>query len=195
MAAKTKTKRMSHANCSHPKTSNERAKCRSRRNSENLMHAAAKPRVYNRKAVPSKSSGESVQELAQMLSKSLGSLRFAEKRVEEHQANVQLIQETLTQAMLDKEPRATVDGLPPVVAFQKRFRSNAKAYSYAALGVAEPRDNHRLEIQGVVHSVDYVTVWYLSCGSGRAAAPKTWQELIEFMGIDGLETLEVLRGS
>lgn len=179
MATKTKSKRMSHANCTHPKTSNERAKCRSRRNSPPITVAAE--------------SKPSISQLASMLSDSLNSMRLAEQRAEYHQAEAASIQEQLTRSMLDREPSPTSDGRPPVVAFSKRFREGAKAYSYVAIGVPVAYDNHRLDHHGLVVDTNWVTQWYISSSSGRSASPKSWQQLIEFMGVDGLNTLEVLR--
>ena len=121
------TKRMSHANCDHPKTPNERAKCRSQHNTRN--QARENVRVVTNQAHPS------VSELADMLADSLSGLKSAKDLVLQREGEVAELQASLAEQMLQREPRS-VDGQMPVVAFEKRFRSDgSKAYHYAALGV------------------------------------------------------------
>lgn len=182
------TKRMSHANCNHPKTPHARAKCRSQHNTRN--QARENVRVVTNQAHPS------VSELADMLADSLSGLKSAKDLVLQREGEVAELQASLAEQMLQREPRS-VDGQMPVVAFEKRFRSDgSKAYHYAALGV-ETEMIRRERIDGYEYYPDGVyieTVWYLTSAPGRAGSPKTWAELVEFMGVDGLKTLQVLRG-
>ena len=194
------TKRMSHANCDHPKTPNERAKCRSQHNTRN--QARENVRVVTNQAHPS------VSELADMLADSLSGLKSAKDLVLQREGEVAELQASLAEQMLEREPRS-VNGQMPVVAFEKRFRSDSnKAYHYAALGLETEMVRREYADQGGYYSSEspkgvefgygeatYIeTVWYLTSAPGRAGSPKTWAELVEFMGVDGLKTLQVLRG-
>ena len=195
MATKNaKTKRMSHANCTHPKTSHERAKCRSRHNAENLKKAARKPRVY--KNVEKPTPEPSAQELAWLLSTALRRRDVTEQRLAEQYDEVDNLQSALLNKMVEREPQPTSDGRAPVVAFSKTFRNGTKKYEYSALGVVI--HGNRLDWESKAFGEDVYDApteikWYLTCSSGNTASPKNWRQLIEFMGVEGLGTLEVLR--
>ena len=72
----------------------------------------------------------------------------------------------------DLEPHYTSDGRSPVVAWTRTFHN--KTYSYAAVGVSDEYGE---------------LVWYVSNDN----KPKSWPDLVKFMGMSGLSTLEVLR--
>ncbi|UTN91235.1 hypothetical protein SEA_POKYPUPPY_76 [Gordonia phage PokyPuppy] len=185
--------RVSHKYCSHPKTSHERAKCRSRQlakiaESERSSHQSG--RVQPDVGQNTTGDGMSVSQLANLLASSLDSLRLAEKRVEEHQRAAELAQEALTREMLDREPLPTSDGDSPVVAFHKRYsKDETKTYEFTAIGI--PQEYVR-QVDAFVNEYGSRIMWYVSAGK-RPIPPMPWAELVKFMGIKGLETLQVLR--
>lgn len=96
-----------------------------------------------------------------------------EELVETRQIEAEMTAE-LARELLDNEPE--YNDAPPVVAFEKAFRSGANAYHYAAIGVKGEDDELK---------------WYLT--AQRMTNPMTWADLVSFMGVSGLSTLQVLR--
>ncbi|WIC40066.1 hypothetical protein SEA_DAKITI_80 [Gordonia phage Dakiti] len=184
-----KKKRMSHKYCAHPATSHERAKCRAKHADQGERVETSVPEL----GMNTTGDGMSVGQLANLLASSLESLRYAEARVEEHQRAAELAQEALTREMLHREPKPTAEGASPVVAFKKRYTrdASAKSYEYVSIGIPEEyvrrsTEHPDCDILGVR------LMWYVTVGK-RAIAPMPWSELVKFMGLEGLKTLEVLR--
>ncbi|AUV60680.1 hypothetical protein HOS75_gp050 [Gordonia phage SteveFrench] len=184
-------KPMSHKNCTHKKTNHARAKCRAAR----LAAITDKGEDLTGSVQVGQNTtgdGMSVAQLANLLATSLDSLRLAEKRVEDHQRAAEMAQEALTREMLSREPKPNADGDSPVVAFRKRYsRDETKTYEFVAIGIPQEyirsSDAHPdMEVFG------YRIMWYVSAGR-RAISPMPWAELVKFMGVKGLETLQVLR--
>ncbi|QOP65411.1 hypothetical protein SEA_DIABLA_85 [Gordonia phage Diabla] len=186
-------KPMSHKNCTHKKTNHARAKCRAER-----LAAQGAPAEVGQNTT---GDGMSVAQLANLLATSLDSLRLAEKRVEDHQRAAEMAQEALTREMLSREPKPNANGDSPIVAFRKRYsRDETKTYEFTAIGI--PHRDLRLErleeqeymreVTPFVHESGVRIMWYVSAGK-RPISPMPWAELVKFMGIKGLETLQVLR--
>nr|DAK84436.1 MAG TPA: hypothetical protein [Caudoviricetes sp.] len=179
MAAKKNTKRMSHTNCTHPKTSHERAKCRSRRNQAPLTSVPTVP--------------PTVDELAAELSASLTAIRHAESRVESLIEHSESIQEQLLERLVNAEPKPTADGENPVVTFKHHFRKGGLEYEYAAIGIPEKFRVFRDDCDPYQpREVRTATMWYLT-SSGKPAPKRDWKGLIQFIGAEDLGTLKVLR--
>ncbi|UVK60314.1 hypothetical protein SEA_SHELLEY_77 [Gordonia phage Shelley] len=179
--------RFSHRDCRHENTGAARAKCRESKLRKLELKGGLNP--------PPREMG--VSELAGLLAQALEEKRDVERRLEEAEVTVELVQESLTGRMLHMEPALTADGEPPVIAFRKTWRSTPdKAYHYAAIGIPETR-----QVQGTPNCGDTSCPgetevhlrWHLSSGSSARYDPVEWSELIKFMGVGGLETLQVLR--
>lgn len=97
-----------------------------------------------------------------------------EELLETRRIEAEMAQE-LAREVLDNEPE--YNGEAPVVAFEKKFSSGANSYSYVAIGIGGEAGPLK---------------WYVST-SHRGTAPMTWAELVSFMGVNGLATLQVLR--
>ncbi|QDM56896.1 hypothetical protein SEA_BEAVER_82 [Gordonia phage Beaver] len=184
------TKRMSHKNCKHPATSHERAKCKAKRTAQEEKAQMAAAEV----GMNTTGDGMSIGQLANLLASSLDSLRYAEARVEEHQRNAEMAQEALTREMLSREPKPNTAGQTPVVAFSKRYSKDksGKLYDFVAVGIAEEHVTQNPD-SPYLNIYQFRQMWYVSAGR-RTIAPMPWAELVKFMGLEGLKTLEVLRG-
>lgn len=185
-----KKKRMSHKYCAHPATSHERAKCRAKRSSQDAQAEATVPEL----GMNTTGDGMSIGQLANLLASSLDSLRYAEARVEEHQRNAELAQEALTREMLHREPKPTAEGNGPIVTFRKRYsRDETKTYEFAALGITQEYVLRADPYSGTqINEYGTRILWYVTAGK-RVITPMPWAELVKFMGLEGLKTLEVLR--
>lgn len=183
--AADKIKRVSHKNCNHPATSHERAKCRAR-----IEAAAGLPQLSLIDSEPE--ATRPLADVAKQLGEAISARNSVESRLTEHDRTVQSLQEELAATMLGQEPKSTSDGRPPVIAFRKMFREH-KCYDYTSVGVDVTVSVEELNDQFSFRPVYTKKMWFLSSSSGNTTNPKTWSELVKFMGVDGLRTLEVLR--
>ncbi|AKJ71869.1 hypothetical protein TIN4_72 [Tsukamurella phage TIN4] len=193
----TKMKRVNHSNCTHPATSHERAKCRMRKELEADRASSGGEKVD----ITPNALGESITrafgvsrplaDVAKQLSEAIQARDTIESRLTSHEQTVRSLQEELAESMLSREPINDTNGNSPIVAFNKVFRDN-KVYEYVAIGI-EVRVNQFENDQFTQREVFRKRMWFLSCGSGNTASPKTWSDLVKFMGVDGLRSLQVLR--
>lgn len=173
------TKRMSHANCTHPKTSSARARCRAARAERGEPTLTAVPTVP-----------PTVNDLAAELSASLTAIRHAESRVESLIERSESIQEQLVARLINAEPKPTAKGENPIVNFEHRFRKGGQRYEYVALGIPEKFFAFEDEFRNPQHKT--VTMWYIS-SNDRPQRRMDWKGLIQFIGAEDLATLKVVR--
>lgn len=176
--------RMSHAECTHPKTSSARAKCRE-----------AYARVERVRAQPEEVLAESRRDpmsLSQMLEQARRERREINERLEESDHQINLLREALKSKFASQEPKTDHEGNPTVVAFVKRFGN--RVYSYSAIGVVARRQQIFDPSSYSVHSESpwYDTQeWYVT---GATTKPYSWSELVDFIGESNVASLEILRG-
>lgn len=129
---------------------------------------------------PSVTASEpTLDQISRLLSGAIDKRKHAERRLEDIEYEIDQYEMQLTEMLLNHEPTFTADGKPPVVAFTKRYSSNGMEYSFAAVGYRVfGTERQAWSVTGNKHGGRY-----------------TWKQLVTLMGVDGLKTLEVLRGA
>lgn len=129
---------------------------------------------------PRVASDSKAEELARQLAGAVGRQTVILGTLAREQDEISNLEALLAAELLKQEPHAVENGRAPVVAFERRW--SGKRYSYAAVGIS-----------GLVNEYPTDLTWYLTSVLGPTER-MTWSELIRFMGVDGLSTLEILRG-
>lgn len=130
---------------------------------------------------PSVTASEpTLDQISRLLSGAIDKRKHAERRLEDIEYEIDQYEIQLTEMLLNHEPTFTADGKPPVVAFTKRYNSGGYEYSFAAIGykILGSTPRQAWSVTGDKHGGKY-----------------TWKQLVSLMGVDGLKTLEVLRGA
>lgn len=103
-------------------------------------------------------------------------------------AQEDLMLEELATEVLNNEPQGTPEQ-SPVVSFKRTYKGGTTTYEYVAIGIGEY--NRAIGLDGNLGHVECVRKWYLS--SSQSHSPLTWAQLVKFMGVTGLTTLQLLR--